>query len=91
MQIWREAVEARHDFLKAADRDAIEGQLFNFRRKTPQWLAVDAQDRFMLLAGSHMEALFVDPASKGKGVGCMLTFQQLSMSRMCRLSASVAP
>ena len=35
-------------------------------------LAVDADDRalaFMLLDGSHMEALFVDPDARGTGVG----------------------
>ncbi len=72
MQIWRDAVEATHDFLRPDDRDAIERELAPFLPTAPLWLATDDRDRptgFMLLDGSHVEALFVDPAVRGQGVG----------------------
>lgn len=72
LQIWRDAVAATHDFLAPADRDAIEVEVSQFLPSAPLWLAVDEDDAalgFMLLDGSHMEALFIDPADRGSGVG----------------------
>ena len=72
MQIWRDAVDATHNFLTAEDRAAIEAEVQSFLPAAPLWLAVDAEDRpvgFMLLDGPSMEALFIDPAHRGTGVG----------------------
>ena len=72
VQIWRDAVDATHDFLTAADRAAIEAEVQAFLPAAPLWLAVDAADRpvgFMLLDGASMEALFIDPAHRGTGIG----------------------
>ncbi|MBB6427738.1 acetyltransferase [Sphingopyxis sp. JAI128] len=72
VQIWREAVDATHDFLTAADRAAIEAEVQAFLPAAPLWLAVDAGDRpvgFMLLDGASMDALFIDPAYRGAGIG----------------------
>lgn len=72
VEIWRDAVDATHHFLTAEDRAAIEEEVTTFLPDAPLWLAVDADDRplaFMLLDGSSMEALFIDPAWRGKGVG----------------------
>jgi len=71
MEIWRNAVDATHDFLEPADRAAIERELAGFLPSAPLWLAVDPGDRatgFMLLDGAHMEALFVDPLHAGRGI-----------------------
>lgn len=80
VQIWRDAVDATHDFLTASDRAAIEAEVCSFLPVAPLWLAVDAEDRpvgFMLLDGSSMEALFIDPAHRGTGVGRALVAHAL--------------
>lgn len=72
VDIWRAAVDATHDFLVPADRIAIEEEVRGFLPQAPLWLAVEADDRpiaFMLLDGGSMEALFIDPAHRGRGIG----------------------
>lgn len=81
VQIWRDAVDATHDFLTAADRAAIEEEVQGFLPAAPLWLAVDADDRaigFMLLDGASMEALFIDPAQRGTGIGRTLVEHALA-------------
>ena len=81
VRIWREAVDATHDFLASADRIAIEEEVKGFLPAAPLWLAVDADDRavgFMLLDGTSMEALFIDPAHRGAGVGRLLVEHALA-------------
>lgn len=80
LTIWRDAVAATHDFLAARDRDAIDASLQTFLPNAPLWLAVDGQDKavgFMLLDDGHMEALFIDPAWHGNGVGRLLVHHAL--------------
>lgn len=82
MQIWRSAVDATHNFLTAHDRLSIGGEVSAFLPSVQFWLAVDARDYatgFMLLSGSHMEALFVDAMYRGKGVGRALVRHALSL------------
>ena len=82
VQIWRDAVDATHDFLSAEDRAAIDVQVQAFLPQAPLWLAVDDQDRaigFMGLSGSHIDALFIDPARRGKGVGRRLVEQAFAL------------
>ena len=72
LQIWRDAVDATHDFLATGDREAIEREVSEFLPSAPLSLAIDGSGvpvGFMLLDGSHMEALFIDPAIRGQGVG----------------------
>lgn len=82
VDIWREAVDATHDFLAPADRAAIEREVISFLPSAPLYLAVDDHDRplaFMALDAGHMEALFVDPAFRGKGVGAALVRHALAL------------
>lgn len=75
LDIWRRAVDATHDFLTPQDRAAIEAEAAAFIPDVTFELAVDDNDNpiaFMLLSEGHMEALFVDPAYRGKGVGRLL-------------------
>ena len=75
LAIWRDAVDATHTFLKPEDRLALDELVSGFLPKAPLWLAVDPDDRpvaFMLINDGHMEALFVDPTVRGKGVGAAL-------------------
>jgi putative acetyltransferase len=75
IDIWRRAVDATHHFLAPADRRAIDAEVQAFLPGASLALAVDEGDRpigFMLVAGSHMEALFIDPDRRGQGVGAAL-------------------
>ena len=83
VEIWCAAVDATHDFLSAPDRDAIEAEVRSFLPAVPLWLAVDAGNvatGFLLLDGSHMEALFIDPAHRGCGIGRALVHHALAMT-----------
>lgn len=75
LAIWRAAVDATHSFLSAEDRVAIGDLVASFLPQAPLWLAVDPAGvpvAFMLIDAGHMEALFVDPTMRGKGVGAAL-------------------
>lgn len=75
VDLWRRSVDATHDFLSADDRQAIDAEVAGFLPQAPLLVAADAQDRplgFMLVDGSHMEALFIDPAARGSGAGRLL-------------------
>lgn len=82
VEIWRRAVDATHDFLNPEDRVAIEELVCDFLPKAVLWLAVDAEDyplAFMLIDNGHMEALFVDPALRGQGIGAALVCHGLTL------------
>lgn len=72
LEIWACAVDATHDFLSAEDRLAIGEEVAGFLPETPMTLAADAADRalgFMIVDNGSVEALFVDAACHGQGVG----------------------
>ena len=72
IEIWRAAVDATHDFLVPEDRQALDREVCAFLPQAPLWLARQAGGRiagFMMLSGSHMDALFIDPDLHGRGVG----------------------
>lgn len=82
IEIWQKAVDATHDFLIAADRAAIGELVRTFLQSAPLWLAVDPHDHplgFMLVDDGQMEALFVDPAHHGRGVGKALVQHGLAL------------
>ena len=82
VDIWRLSVDATHHFLTPEDRDAIEAMVCGFLPNAPLTLAVDADGlplAFMLIDDGHMEALFVDPAHAGKGIGAALVRDALAL------------
>lgn len=82
VEIWRDAVDATHDFLTPEDRCAIEELVLGFLPQAPLWLAVDGNDHplaFMLIDNGHMEALFVDPVCRGSGIGALLLRHGLAL------------
>ena len=75
VEIWRAAVDATHDFLSPEDRAAIGVEVQGFLPAAPLMLAVDDRDRplgFMLIDDGNMEALFIDPAHRGAGIGAIM-------------------
>jgi putative acetyltransferase len=90
LHIWRRAVDATHDFLTPQDRAAIDAEVVVLIPETTFELAVDDADTpvaFMLLIENHMEALFVDPAYRGQGVGRFLVEE--AVRRYPNLTADV--
>ncbi|WP_075289802.1 acetyltransferase [Pararhizobium arenae] len=82
IEIWRGAVDATHHFLTPEDRVAIDEMVCDFLPRAPLWLAVDENDyplAFMLIEDGHMEALFVDPARRGAGIGAALVQHGLTL------------
>lgn len=82
VDLWRRAVDATHDFLSAEDRQAIDTEVAGFLPQAPLVVAVDDQDRpqgFMLIDGSHMEALFIDPDVRGTGIGRQLLLHAVGL------------
>lgn len=71
--IWRRAVLATHHFLAPEDFSAIERFVAEEYLPTAQLrLAADGADRpigFLGMSGANIDALFVDPAWHGKGIG----------------------
>ncbi|CEJ11819.1 putative N-acetyltransferase YjaB [bacterium YEK0313] len=82
VEIWRSAVDATHDFLLPEDRRALDELVCGFLPHAPLWFAADANDHplaFMLVDNGHMEALFVDPAYRGMGIGAALVRHGLAL------------
>jgi putative acetyltransferase len=82
LDIWRNAVDATHEFLAQNDRRNIEKEVTSFLPMAPLWLAVDDNDLamgFMLISDGHMEALFIDPAHRGTGIGRLLVEHALHL------------
>ncbi|WLW63498.1 acetyltransferase [Achromobacter aegrifaciens] len=82
VEIWRSAVDATHNFLSQEDRTAIDEMVCGFLPEAPLWLAVDANDyplAFMFIENGHMQALFVDQAYRGTGIGAALVRHGLTL------------
>lgn len=89
--IWRASVRATHDFLLDADFREIDTLVAeHYLPATRVWVALDAAGRacgWMGLSGAHVDALFIDPASRGQGVGRRLLAHAESIAG--RLSVDV--
>lgn len=82
VDLWRRAVDATHDFLSTEDRQAIDTEVAGFLPQASMVVAVGEQDQpqgFMLIEGSHMEALFIDPDVRGTGIGRQLLLHALAL------------
>lgn len=72
-EIWRDAVAATHHFLAGEDRATIAGLVRDrYLPAAELWVATDASGRplaFLGMTGAKVDALFVDPAAHGRGIG----------------------
>jgi putative acetyltransferase len=82
--IWRDSVRATHDFLSARDFEEIELLVAqHYLPATRVWVALDVEGcprGFMGLSAAHVDALFIDPASRGQGVGRRLIAHAASLA-----------
>ena len=73
LAIWRSATgEAGHDFLSDSDRASIDGEVATMLPGLQYDLAVDGTGRplaFVIGDADTIDALFVDPAAQGHGIG----------------------
>lgn len=92
VEIWRAAVDATHGFLSKADRVEIDAMVANdFLPNAQLWLAVDADDQavgFLVMDGTMIDALFVDPAHHGQGYGTALLDHALAIAPNATVDAS---
>lgn len=82
LEIWRAAVAATHDFLVPADLISIDAMVVDWLGEAEAWVYVDPADcplAFMAMTGAHVDALFVDPARRGAGVGRALMHHARAM------------
>jgi len=88
VRIWRSAVEATHDFLAEADRDAIESRLASDYFPAVTLVLAEIEDSPVGFAGAlngNLEMLFVDAAHRGAGIGTLLlehAIAQLAVTRV---------
>ena len=91
LAIWRAAVDATHGFLTPQDRADIDGMVQGFLAAAPLWL-VDRPDGvaagFLIMDGDLIDALFVDPAVHGRGIGTALVGHALSLAPNALVDAS---
>jgi putative acetyltransferase len=92
LQIWRAAVDATHGFLSAEHRAEIDALVASeFLPKAELILAVDDRDvalGFLVMDGEMIDALFVDPACHGRGIGTLLLDHALALSPNATVDAS---
>jgi putative acetyltransferase len=90
LEIWRAAVDATHRFLSPADRAELDDLVAGYLPQAPMWVAEDAGRvlGFLVLDGSMIEALFVDPAVHGRGVGTALLQHALTLAPHATVDAN---
>lgn len=92
LEIWRAAVDATHGFLTTADRLDIDRMVAqDFLPSAQLWLIDDPHGRaagFLVMDGSMIDALFVDPALHGRGYGTALLNHALALAPEATVEAS---
>lgn len=92
LAIWRAAVDATHGFLSPEDRAEIDEMVAGqFLPNAALWLAEDdggTVQGFLVMDGTMIDALFVDPAVHGRGFGTALIAKALELSPQAIVDAS---
>ena len=82
LEIWRGAVDATHQFLSPEDRAELDDLVAGFLPEAEMWVA-EEEGRvlgFLILDGSMIDALFVDPEVHGRGVGTALVQHAIALA-----------
>lgn len=90
LEIWRAAVDATHGFLTPDDRVEIDALVAGWLPTVDLWM-IDQGDRpvgFLVMDGTMIDALFVDPAVHGRGYGSALLAHALKLSPQATVDAS---
>jgi putative acetyltransferase len=91
LEIWRAAVDATHGFLAPADRIEIDAMVAAWLPTIALWLVDDERGRpvgFLVMDGTMIDALFVDPAVHGRGYGSALLDHALMLAPEATVDAS---
>lgn len=92
VEIWRDAVDVTHGFLAPEHRAEIDRMVAEqFLPGAALWLAVDDDDRplgFLVMDGGMIDALFVDPAVHGRGIGTALLDHALDLAPEATVDAN---
>jgi putative acetyltransferase len=92
LEIWRSAVDATHGFLSPADRAEIDVMVAKqFLPNAELWLAQNDDGLvvgFLVMDGSAIDALFVDPLFHGRGFGTRLLDHALTLSPNATVDAN---
>ena len=91
LAIWRDAVDATHDFLTREHRVEIDALVAGWLPTVELWLVDDEDGRpagFLVMDGTLIDALFVDPALHGRGYGSTLLDHALTLAPDATVDAS---
>ena len=91
LEIWRDAVDATHQFLSPEHRADIDAIVVEWLPTADLWLIDDETGRpvgFLAMDGNLIDALFVDPVVHGRGYGTALLNQALKLAPDAIVDAS---
>ena len=91
LEIWRDAVDATHQFLSPEHRADIDAIVIEWLPTADLWLVDDENGRpvgFLAMDGNLIDALFVDPEVHGRGYGTALLNQALKLAPDAVVDAS---
>ena len=91
LEIWRDAVDATHQFLSSEHRADIDAIVVEWLPTADLWLIDDETGRpvgFLAMDGNLIDALFVDPVVHGRGYGTALLNQALKLAPDAIVDAS---
>jgi putative acetyltransferase len=90
LEIWRDAVDATHGFLTPEDRAEIDALVVGWLPTVDLWMIDDGARPvgFLVMDGTLIDALFVDPAVHGRGFGTALLDHALALAPAATVDAS---
>lgn len=92
LEIWRAAVDATHGFLAPEDRAEIDVMVATQFLPNVEMVVAEDEDGivlgFLVMDGTMIDALFVDPLVHGRGVGTALLDHALGLAPEALVDAS---